>query len=410
MIGAYLIGLGIGSLLTGPFSEVFGRNPVYTCSMLMFITMIIVNHFIPLRGYRDVTRGFTGLMGSGVTTTTSGAISDLWPRLDRAYVFAIYTCIVFSGPILGSLISPILVEKFNTQMFPAHITFASLGWAVGFFLLPETYSPIILYWKTKKLRNLTNESRFRAPIELRKVSFKQRMLHALYRPFLFFFKDKMLAMVTIYTALNYVVTYQMFSAIPLTATAIYDFNLVEQGLCFLPTIGGVFLCAPVVFYNYKRLKNKLKSALENGHTEVEPEVGLFLAMAGAPAIPVSLFWYGWTASSSISYLAPLFATTLFSYGVICVTISVFQYVTDSFEYYAASAQATVLMVRYVAAGIIAEFSVTIYKKLHIYGALTLFGILSVFMVPVPFLLYRYGYKFRKTKYVRHAQPGADVNR
>lgn len=109
---------------------------------------------------------------------------------------------------------------------------------------------------------------------------------------------------------------------------------------------------------------------------------------------------------TISYLSSLFATVLFTYVVICVTISVLQYVTDSFEYYAASAQATVLMIRYVVAGIIAEFSVSIYKRHPIRWALILFGILSLFMAPTPFLLYPCGRKIQDAKSTRHPQLGA----
>jgi hypothetical protein len=96
----------------------------------------------------------------------------------------------------------------------------------------------------------------------------------------------------------------------------------------------------------------------------------------------------------------MFSTLLYSYGVVCVTISVFQYATDSFEMYAASAQAGVIMVRYVAAGIMAEFSIMIHQGIKIRGDLSLFwgGGLSVSMVPIPFLLHRYVYMIQKSKY------------
>lgn len=35
-ISLYVLGLGTGPLLVGPLSEVYGRNPVYRCSYLVF--------------------------------------------------------------------------------------------------------------------------------------------------------------------------------------------------------------------------------------------------------------------------------------------------------------------------------------------------------------------------------------
>jgi len=48
--------------------------------------------------------------------------------------------------------------------------------------------------------------------------------------------------------------------------------------------------------------------------------------------------------------------------VICVTISIFQYVTDSFESHTASAQAAVIMLRCVSAGAIAEAAVPLIRQ------------------------------------------------
>lgn len=49
-------------------------------------------------------------------------------------------------------------------------------------------------------------------MELKRVAFQRRMKHALNRPFRFLYKDTMLSLVVAYTGLNYIITYQMFSA------------------------------------------------------------------------------------------------------------------------------------------------------------------------------------------------------
>jgi len=57
-----------------------------------------------------------------------------------------------------------------------------------------------------------------------------------------------------------------------------------------------------------------------------------------------------TSDSSISIWSPLAASVFFGFGILCVFISSYQYIIDSYEIYAASALASVTLIRYVAAG------------------------------------------------------------
>jgi len=59
---------------------------------------------------------------------------------------------------------------------------------------------------------------------------------------------------------------------------------------------------------------------------------------------------GWTSDSNISIWSPLAASVLFGYGILCVFISSYQYIIDSYEAYSASALASVTLIRYLTAG------------------------------------------------------------
>lgn len=59
---------------------------------------------------------------------------------------------------------------------------------------------------------------------------------------------------------------------------------------------------------------------------------------------------GWTNYPSISYWSGLIASVVFGYGILCIFISSYQYIIDSYEMYAASALASLTLIRYVAAG------------------------------------------------------------
>jgi hypothetical protein len=130
-------------------------------------------------------------------------------------------------------------------------------------------------------------------------------------------------------------------------------------------------------------------------TELPPEIRLYFAMFGAPTLPISLFWLGWTARPSISIWSPLCATVLCGYSILCIFIGCYQYLLHSYELYAASALASVTVIRYVAAGAMVEVAIPMYGNLGVAWTCTIFGVLSALMVPVPYLFHRYGPKIRK---------------
>ncbi|KAL2219667.1 major facilitator superfamily domain-containing protein [Thermoascus aurantiacus ATCC 26904] len=397
LTGMFLIGLGAGSLITGPFSEFFGRNPVYIVTLAMYMSFVLATEYGPTRGIRIMLRGFAAFVGSASSVCTSGSVADLWSRLERGYIFPVYTCSVFMAPLLAAIVNGFLVEHYKRGhlSYWASLVFAGIAFIAVVMFQPETYSPILLQWKAKQLRKLTGDSRYRAPIQLKKVSFWRRLRHALYRPFLFMFKDGLLTLVGVYMALNYVIVYTLFAGIPFTFGRIYHWSAGFVGLSFLASITGVLLCGPAVLVAWRRLRKEMVEALEQERPHLEPEISLYLAVLGAPAIPVALFWMGWTARPSISFWSPLASTSLFAYGVICVTISIFQYVTDSFESHTASAQAAVIMLRYVSAGAMAQAAVPLYVRLGVGLTLTIFGILSVVVMPIPLILYKHGHRARR---------------
>lgn len=382
----------------GPLSEVVGRNPVYLGGLLIFMLWDMAGGLFRIRDARIVCRAISGLVGSAPIICSTAAIADIWLRLDRVYIFPFYSCIVFSAPLFASVINGAMVERFGGR--PAYWTtlvFAFLTFILILFFLPETYSPVLLQWKAKHLRNLTDDSqrRYVAPIEVQKTSFGERLRHALYRPFIFIVKEPVITLLAGYMALGYVIIYMLFAGFSFLFTRTYGFGTTEVGLSFFALVVGIILCGSAVFASWRWFKRAIAEAFKHGRSRLDPEISLFLAMLGGPMIPVAVFWMAWTIRPSISPLSPLAASTLFGYGAICVLISMNQYVTDSFERHVASAQASVTVTRYISAGCMCEVAIEIYRTLGPGWTLSILGFLSAVMVPVPFLIYRYGRRLRR---------------
>lgn len=54
-----------------------------------------------------------------------------------------------------------------------------------------------------------------------------------------------------------------------------------------------------------------------------------MARAVALFIPTSLFWFAWTGYSSVHWIVPIIASSMFGAGIYIIILSIFDYVVDS---------------------------------------------------------------------------------
>lgn len=71
------------------------------------------------------------------------------------------------------------------------------------------------------------------------------------------------------------------------------------------------------------------------------------------------------------------------------------YIIDSYEINAASALTFVTLTRYLAAGGMTVVGIPFYRNVGVHWTLTIMGCISVLLMPIPYVLYRYGYFIRK---------------
>lgn len=261
--------------------------------------------------------------------------------------------------------------------------------------VPETFPPILLKWKAKHLRDITGDDRYRAEVEIRQDSFGTRLLTALYRPFVLTASEPIIVLVALYMTVIYIILFTFLDGYDYIFGEIHHLSQGVQGLCFLGIAVGLFLATPLVFFIRKMATKQLAELKEQGIDHLPPEFRLWFAMFGAPAIPISMFWMGWTSDSNISIWSPLAASVLFGFGILCVFISCYQYVIDSYEMYAASALASVTLIRYVAAGGMTIVGIPFYQNVGVHYTCTILGCIAAACTPVPYLFYVYGKTLRK---------------
>ncbi|KAJ5679032.1 hypothetical protein N7462_007276 [Penicillium macrosclerotiorum] len=399
----YLILLGAGGIIAAPVSEVIGRNPVYISCTPLFMLFEMGSGLAQNVTQRIVCRALCGLFGSAPLVCSAGALVDLWSQIERVYVFPFYAIVAFlgatTGPAPGSVIVWVHAVSWRFVDWMT-IIMAGIILALTLLFLPETYSPVILQWKARQLRRLTGDERYRAPAEFRSLPVKKRILHALYRPLLMLWSEPIIMMYSGYQSIIFIVLYTFSAGYVDIFEKVYKLNQGQAGVAFLSFAVGVVLSAAFIPVSMKLVRRDIHRCRAKGHLRPEPEYNLYLGMIGAPFIPISLFWLGWTAKPSISMWSGLGAAVVFGFSVLCAFVSTYQYITATFEKYPASALASIQLMRLTAAGVMAVLARIMYKNLGIPWCLTLLGLIATVFLPVPYLLYIWGWKVRQ--WSRHA--------
>ena len=97
---------------------------------------------------------------------------------------AIYTLHPFIGTMLGPVLSGFINQNTNwrwTYWTLQIWIFVQLLAIIG--LVPETFEPVLLKRKAKKLRKATGDSRYYAPLDHREISMVRAVLKSCWTPF-----------------------------------------------------------------------------------------------------------------------------------------------------------------------------------------------------------------------------------
>ena len=217
---------------------------------------------------------------------------------------------------------------------------------------PETYAPTLLKWKAGHLRKLTGDDRYVSEIEIRAKRFSVRLIEALYRPFVILIHEPIVILFSAYLTVIYIILFTFLDGYDFIFAKTYNFS---QGLTDLSFLGiGVGLCfatllVPLI-YSWAKRDLQIVRKQHGPKGSLPPEKRLHFAMFGAPAVPIAMFWMGWTNYPRISYWSGLIASSVFGFGILCIFLSTYQYIIDVYERYAASALAAFTVVRYIASG------------------------------------------------------------
>jgi MFS family permease len=385
--------LGFGPIVSAPLSETFGRKLAYLSTIPISLLFTLGAGCSQNFGTLLVCRFFAGAFGAGCLAIGAGTNSDLWPPISRAAASAVFLLAPFLGPAIGPPVGGFAVMAKGWRWTQWPILMIGLAALIFGVFQEETYKKIILQRRAKKLNIPPPPNPL--PPGLARVKFI--LFVTVFRPIRMLVTEPIVAYFSTYTAFNFSVLFGFFDAFPIVFQGVYHFNIGESGLTFLG-IGlgcciatGIFIVMDRLTYRKKTLAARAKGDM----SPLPPEQRLHSAMLGSFLLPISLFWFAWTAREDIHWIVPLIATVPFGIGNLLVFCSCVLYLIDTYgSLNGASAAAANGMLRYVLGGVFPLFTIQMYGKLGIDWATSLLGFVTVALLPIPWVLYKFGPQIR----------------
>ncbi|KAG9204400.1 hypothetical protein G6514_000856, partial [Epicoccum nigrum] len=324
-ITVYTMGLAFGPVFSAPMSEKYGRKIVYLLSSPVFILFTLGAGFSKSFASLIVCRFFAGLTGSPALAVGAGSNADLFPPHQRAKITAVFLMAPFAGPSLGPVVGGFAAQYKSWRWTQWCMIFVTLAVYLASLPMKETYKPIILARRAKKLG-----MEIKPANDAGAAAMKRAVMIGLFRPMHMLVTEPVVFFLSLYTAFAFGVLFLFFAAFPfIFSRSPYSFSTSQTGLTFLAIGLGVLLGGlSGVLIDHTMYQGRHRAAITRGETHAAPEHRLYNAMMGSWGILIGLFWVGWSAGKGAHWAVVLVGSVPFAWGNLCLFTSAALYMTD----------------------------------------------------------------------------------
>ncbi|KAF7322160.1 RNA polymerase II-associated protein [Mycena kentingensis (nom. inval.)] len=375
-ISLFVLGLGLGPLITGPFSEVYGRSIIYRVSYILLVLLAFPIVFAPNIAVLLVFRFLQGMAGASFLSVAGGSVADMFAGPKVATPMAVYTMSPFLGPVFGPSIASFMNQNLDWRWtYRVSLIWMFVETLAMFLFVPESYAPVLIKRKAARLRKETGDDNYWAPLEKSDVSMRYRLYLSCTVPFKLLLFDRMALLLDTWTSILLGILYLFFQAFPIIFQEGHHFKTGVTGLTRTGT------------------KRVARIAAANGG-KAPPEELLVMGMAGGVIVPIALYIFAFTTYPHVHWIAPEIASVPFGIGVFYSFTTTFTYLVVAYRPIAASAMAANSALRSTFAAAFPLFAKAMYDKLGTVGATALLAGLTTLIAPLPFIFYRIGAKLR----------------
>lgn len=250
-------------------------------------------------------------------------------------------------------------------------------------LLRETYEPVLLQRKAKKLRAMAGNTYWRIRWEAQDDTFGNTIRSALLRPLILVATQPIFQIIPRYTSYLFGLLYFVLATFAALWIERYHESTSVAGIGYLSLAIGYIIgthpCAGFLDKVYKHLTRTRGAGI------VIPEFRLPLLIPGSLCVPNGLLWYGWSAEKHLFWVVSNLGMVMLAIGLKYCTRCLQLYALDVYTTYAASANAGSNMVRSISGFGLPVVAPYLYRSLdYAHGNTVLAGIVIVIGVPSPF--------------------------
>lgn len=341
-----------------------------------------------------VTRFFGGGASSVSINIVGGTITDIWKGdKERSIPMSIFGMTSVVGIALGPFIGGAIQRNVSWRaIYWIQLAFDG-GMVIPFlFILKETRGDVILARRAKKMRKEGKNAW--AKSELQKASISESLKISFKRPLKMLFTELVVASFTLWISFAWGILFLFQSSIPQTFGNNYGFSTFQTGMIQLAiSVGAIIgtIANPIQDMLYLRSARRNKERLGRPI----PEARLYFAIPGSLLFTAGLFWYGWSSYSYVPWIVPTLGIGCVGLGIFSIYLAVVNYLSDSYEKYAASALSAASLGRNTFGAFLPLASQKMYEELGYQWASSLLGFIGLVLSLAPVYILWKGPEIRR---------------
>jgi multidrug resistance protein len=342
----FVLGFASGPLLLAPLSEMYGRSVILQISNVVFLAFNTGCGFTTTGPQLIACRLFGGIGGSAPLAIGPAILADLFSPDERGTAAAIYSFIPIMGPALGPLCGGFIAEYSTWRWgFWATSILAIPIQFLAFFLLEETYAPVLLSRRRAQAMQEKCSSSPAPLVGLDRPSVLHELGEAMIRPIRMMFTQTIIVVMGLYQAYLYGLMYMILTTFPTLWRESYHQSVSIGGLNYI-SLGlgycvGLQVCFSTVLIhrltvsNASQVSGRLQDAIYrhlkqrcNGEGQPEFRIPLLLPVS-LLVLPLGFLLYGWSAAHKLHWIVPNIGAFIFAAGIMMGFNALMTYVIDS---------------------------------------------------------------------------------
>lgn len=402
-LSIYALATAFGPLVIGPLSEIYGRERILHASNAWFLVWNIACGFANTKGLLIAARFLAGFGASSVYALAGGVLGDVWRPEQRGRSIGIYLLIPLLGAAVGPIIGGFMASRTTWRwMFWATSIFQVVMNAASFLCFDETYAPVILRRRARKLRKETGNQQYQTVEERRQSSGQESTLsilgRTLSRPIRLLMFHPIIQITSVISAFNYGILYIILTTFSTLWVDQYHVSVEMSGLhyiaCALGEVIGSQMGGFLMDRLFRRMHDVAGGTSSSGELHV-PEYRIPLVFPAAFVGPLGLFLYAWAAEYRLHWSVVDLGIFVYSLASQVAGMPLTAYVLDVYADHTSSATAASQFLRSLTAFLFPLFAPRMYEVLgYGWGSSSMGFAMLLLGLPAPLALWFWGSKLR----------------